>query len=92
MSDCVFLIILLVLLTCSFWIWYRNNKVYTFYCYIGVLSYEYNIRRINENSLEYKDAFIWFADKHTYDSMVLSFKPLKLEYWYTKEELEEINR
>ena len=92
MSDCIFLTISLVLLACSFWIWHRNNKVYTFCCDMSILAYKYNIRRTNENNLEYKDAFIWFAGKHTYDSMVLSFKPLKLEYWYTKEEIEEINR
>ena len=93
MNDYLFLIILLVLLLiCGFWFLHRNNRTYIFYCYIIDLSYRYNIRRINENNLEYKDAFKWFVDKYTYDNILFSFKPLKLEYWYTKEELEEINR
>lgn len=39
-----------------------------------------------------KDAYIWFSDKWTFDRMLYSFKPLKLEYWFTEEEIREIKR
>jgi hypothetical protein len=32
----------------------------------------------------------WFVDKHTDKKLLFSIKPLKLEYWYTKEELDKI--
>lgn len=35
-------------------------------------------------------AWEWFLGKYTYDDMMFSFKRLRLESWYTKEEIAEI--
>ena len=37
---------------------------------------------------EYKDKLKQIKQKHTYDEMLYSFKPLKMEKWFTPEELE----
>ena len=53
------------------------------------LSHDYNIRHI-ETYTDETCAFRWFQGKYTYTQMVFSFKPLKLEAWYTKEEIKRI--
>lgn len=35
-------------------------------------------------------AYDWFMDKYTYEQMLYSFKPLKIESWYTEEEIKRI--
>lgn len=86
------LIILILLLSGSIYILFRNDKVFKFCRTLIEYSYEYSIRRVNELNFDYEDPYDWFACKHTYDRMLFSFKPLKLEYWFTKEELEEIKK
>lgn len=58
----------------------RNSKVYKFRSYITIKF----IYKVNANNR-------WNAmrllDKHTYEKMLFSLKPLKMEYWFTKEEL-----
>lgn len=56
------------------------------------MAHDYNIRRINEGNLNYKCAYDWFYSKYSYEELLYSVKPLKLRYWFTKEELQEINR
>lgn len=31
------------------------------------------------------------CDRHSYNKMLFSFKPLKLEHWFTKEEIKRFN-
>lgn len=52
------------------------------------MSCEYELRHLLEH---HNDAFKWFCDKHSYDRMLYSLKPLKLKYWFTDEEIKEIN-
>lgn len=70
----------------------RNNKVAAFRGKLIDMSSEYNKRRINEHDFDYKCAYEWFLNKYTYKRMLYSFKPLKLEAWFTEEEIKEINR
>lgn len=64
---------------------FRNSKVYKFrtriidletYKYLAEKSYEKNPYELH--------------DRYTYAEMLYSFKPLKLEYWFTKEEVESL--
>lgn len=67
----------------------RNNQIYYFRAFILDLSASYCRRHIEEDC---KSAFDWFYGKWNYEQMLFSFKPLKLEYWFTDEEIREIQR
>lgn len=82
-------IILYVLLVLNGYVFVRNFYVNKFCQKVINLCYEHNHRRIDE-SLNYGSAYDWFYDKHSYFKLLLSFKPLKLEYWWTKEEIERL--
>lgn len=69
---------------------FRNFLVYEFQMALLSMAYNYNNRRLQSGILDFEDAIDWFFDKHSYSSMVFSFKPLKLEYWYSEEELKRI--
>lgn len=64
----------------SIYVLIRNAKVYKFRSYLINLIYD----KVDVNNF-------WSArrllDKHTYRKMLYSFKPLKMEYWFTVEEL-----
>lgn len=78
---------------------YRNNKVYNFR--VEIISNNYdglkgfvNQFDSDEEYLKYKNTYRqlrensnYIINKVSYDSMWLSFKPLKLENWYTSEEI-----
>ena len=65
---------------------YRNCKVYEFRRYVLDLVCSYNVRNV-ESDNEYipLDAVIT-----SYNDMLYSFKPLKLEYWYDKQLIERL--
>lgn len=63
----------------------RVDYVYSFRNKLLDMSADYNRKVSND------DAFKWFLNKWTFDQMVFSFRPLKLKYWFTKEELDKIN-
>lgn len=67
----------------------RNFQVGKFRNKIINLCYEHNLRRIGE-SLCYDSAFTWFYDKVSYEKMLYSFKPLELEYWWSKEDVDKL--
>lgn len=70
----------------------RCSKVGDFKLKLVDMACDYNIRRAKEGEFDYRSAYDWFLEKWTFEQMLHSSKPLKLEAWYTKEELEEINR
>ena len=101
--DVVFIIPLILLCLCigllflSTYMIRRNEKVKDFCFSLADMAYEYEVRRLKEyaesdEERKEKNAFDWFASKYSYEQFLYSLKPLKLEYWYTKEELKEINR
>lgn len=61
----------------------RDYKVYNFRKEIIDLTHS---GIILDEELFYKRMYL--SDKHSYNKMLYSFKPLKLEYWYTLEEIE----
>lgn len=66
----------------------RNTQVCEFRRMIVRMCAAYNIRHINDRARV--DAFSFFLHKHTYNRMMFSMKPLRLESWYTEEEIELI--
>lgn len=82
----ILLIIQLLILTLFIYFYYRNDKVLQFSFMIIDMCHEYAVR--HNYAL---DAYDWFDGKHSYEKMLFSFKPLTLEAWFTKEELDKIN-
>lgn len=78
-----FLIALWIL--CGY-VFVRNYYVGKFRCKVINLCHEHNLRHL----LSDDSAFGWFYDKVSYNKMLYSFKPLELEYWWTKEEIERL--
>lgn len=66
----------------------RNYKVFKFRWYIADLIYFRACDMINDGA-SYEDAScLWnMLQDISYDEMLFSFKPLKTECWFTKEEL-----
>lgn len=89
-------IITLVIAISTLLITYRMSRVSEFRIQILDMQFHYCQRRIEEgtitNDIELDNAYKMFIDKYSYFRMVFSFKPLKLEYWYTQEEINELNR
>lgn len=68
----------------------RNNEVYTFRTLLLELTSNYARRHILEGDSSAMEVYDWFFDKYSHDDMMKSKKPLILEEWFTKEELEKI--
>lgn len=70
----------------------RNHKVAEFRKMLYDMSYDYVMRNYRtEGLIEVQKVWDWFADKWSYKELLDSSKPLTLEEWYTKEEIERIN-
>lgn len=84
----LFVISLILFLGFSF----RNKRVFDFR--MRILNLETNkylaekSKYLAEKSCK-KNPFE-LHDRYTYDEMFFSFKPLKLEYWFTKEEVKSL--
>jgi hypothetical protein len=98
-ANLILLVILILIVFCLYLL-NRNNKVYYFnrslckFLY-GELKrilntykddYEFHEDEDNYNCIEEKINIL--LDKYSYEKYLYSFKPLKLEKWFTKEELE----
>lgn len=85
-----------LLLFATYLAW-RNNRVLKFRLYILNEMHNHVQFKLSTNQLpteafintlitmDSKRDSIWY--KHSYDSMLYSFKPLKLNYWFTPEEI-----
>jgi hypothetical protein len=94
------LLIALILIGLCFYVLHRNNKVYHFNVILGDFLFGEMKRILNtykddnefhedENNYNYiKEKVQLLLDKHSYNEYLYSFKPLKLEKWFTEEELE----
>lgn len=97
--DIVLIILFILLCLCivalffSMYLAHRNGQVRDFCIHLVDMAYEYELRRIKETEpRKTENAYNWFVHKYSYDNFLYSLKPLKLENWYTEEELKEINR
>ena len=82
---------------------YRNRKVYDFqikineHCFGVLFSFLGSLKDDSEFHEQYcqyemlRKKANEIMNKYSYVSMLLSFKPLKLESWFTKEEIDFIN-
>nr|DAJ81343.1 MAG TPA: Sporulation protein YhaL [Caudoviricetes sp.] len=71
----------------------RNFQVRSFRYILINMACDYEMRRLKEpGERTEENAFNWFLNKYSYEDMLFSCKPLRLEKWYTEEELTEINR
>lgn len=73
------------LMVCKYLI-YRNEKVLEFRLMILDICAEY-LNNHTDSKINDVDRF---ANKYTDRQLLYSIKPLKLKYWYTKEELDKI--
>ncbi len=70
---------------------YRDRKISEFRSMIAELCDEYDNRHLqHDDFFLFRSAQDWFLNKYSYEEMFFSIKPLKLKYWYTKEELDKI--
>ena len=84
-------VIMCVLLVLASYLFVRNFFVMKFGAKIIDLCYKHNLRRIDEAwGGDYESAYDWFFHKYSYGKFLFSFKPLKLKYWYTEEEIERL--
>lgn len=97
-TICIIILVLCsVALAATTYLGFRNFKVRNFCTSLIEMSYMYEMRRLRDlkefgTERQTRSAFDWFASKYSYEQFLYSLKPLKLEYWYTEEELKEINR
>lgn len=98
------IVILVAILVADIYLMWRNNKVCNFRieinhkCHDVLRNFLYSLKDDKElyerygeyEQLEIKNDEI--LSKHSYGSMVFSLKQLKLESWYTKEEIEFISK
>lgn len=69
----------------------RLKEVSKFRYMLSDMAHNYNIRHVGQITIdEVGKVYEWFSDKHTLDELLNSSRPLTLEEWYTKEELERI--
>lgn len=93
------MVILLCIWFFLFYIMYRNDKVYNFLTKINFIIHNNIINRLDsyesgeeyiedyDNFQRYSNLMNKLRDKYTYNKLLWSFKPLKLKYWYTEEEI-----
>lgn len=99
----VFLIVLLIVLfnvlLLGFYLLIRNNNVFVFRIMLNHLTSDLVINYIDsfENDKEFTQHYSEYEcldkagehlrDKYTYGQMLFSFKPFRLESWFTEDEL-----
>jgi hypothetical protein len=101
MMNLILLILLILAIFCLYLL-DRNIKVYSFNKGLSTFFFD-ELRRIldtykndnefhkDENNYNYiREKMYSLLDKHSYNEYLFSFKTLKLEKWFTKEELEFI--
>ena len=84
------MIALLLALSFAFYSLTRNTLVYNFRNSVVDICYDYNTSDISDKKI--KDAFLVYHTLPSYNDMVLSFKPLKLETYLSKTIISELNR
>lgn len=83
----VIIIIVLVITASVSYLSIRDVQIYRFRMLINRMCSEYAYRHIDE---DWKSVWDKFYYKYSYMQMFFSFRPLKLEYWYTEEEINKI--
>lgn len=98
MSTSIALSILIALLALSIYFYIRNGVVLDFTLKVLELSYQYEMRKIryseddfsSDFSSEFSPEFHLYSKLPAYERLVFSFKKLRLESYFTKDEIEEL--
>lgn len=86
----IILTFLCILLILDIYFLFRNFEVRLFCQDILHMALAYDPRNYKSFRDKKEFALFWFAQKYSYERYLFSFKALKLEKWFTKEELEKI--
>lgn len=87
----VILSIYILCLAFCIWLLIRNHKTYKFMTGVSRMCYDAISRALDKGILDVDEYYeVW--NKLSYHKVLFSFKPLKLEYWFTEEEIELLNR
>lgn len=76
----------LLIIVCGYELW-RNERVFQFRKELVNQSYEAAVHYIHAGQLDKSRLVDVLTEKHSYDAMLFSFKPLKLRCWFTEEEI-----
>lgn len=79
--------ILLTLWVIAFSLFIRNQLVWGFRIKLTKLCYARELEHTDKYDFEYT---LDLNNKYSYTRMLFSFKPLKLKYWFTEEEIKEL--
>lgn len=80
----VVITVLLIYFFYDFWFLFRSSKVMTFRYGIADLESKRRLEAIKQGLyVKFRD----LSNKHSYNDMIYSIKPLKLKYWFTEEEI-----
>lgn len=85
---------IILILAANLYILIRNEKVFVFRPYILGRAYDELLRILHEDIDKCKSMHKeWdkIYDRHSYNKMLFSFKPLKSEQWFTEEEIKKFN-
>lgn len=100
-TKLILVLLILIMILCLYAL-NRNNKVHYFITSLSDFLFDELKRIINtykdddefhedeNNYYNIKEKVQFLLYKHSYEKYLFSFKPLKLEKWFTKEELEFI--
>lgn len=85
---------IILIVAANLYIVIRNEKVFVFRAYILGRAYDELLRILHKDIDKYESMYEeWdkIYDRHSYNKMVFSFKPLKSEHWFTEEEIKKFN-
>lgn len=89
-------IISVAIFICVAFLCYRGEKAYDLKMQILEMYYHYCIKRVKDGTINDRaDLYIIdqkYNKRYSYFSMVFSLKPLKLESWFSKEDINELNK
>lgn len=81
----------IIVIIISMCILIRNDKVYKFRVYIANLIHSRACDMINDGASYQDTSYLWnMLDNISYEKMLYSFKPLKMECWFTDDELKSL--
>lgn len=85
---------IILIVAANLYILIRNEKVFVFRTYILDRAHNELLRILYEDIDKYESMHKeWnkIYDRHSYNKMLFSFKPLKSEHWFTEEEIKKFN-
>jgi hypothetical protein len=85
---------IILIVAANLYILIRNEKVFVFRTYILDRAHNELLRILYEDIDKYESMrkeWNKIYDRHSYNKMLFSFKPLKSEHWFTEKEIKKFN-